>query len=610
MDSIYEELTKRREYNFYSGEREIEYIYGEDELNMNEQLDLCDNLLNEIINMHNNNEICPKFHLKDDVLIGYKNILVKKITVFLSENLLDIKWFSKFTDYLLFKGKESWMVKLGIVLAEFCEDNNKIIDVINVFSKDGEYIFYLDNIIKKMDNYNEYLFNLAKKSMGSIKLFSITNIRDYNDERLKYLIEESYKDKFYQDIYIKFIMEKLQLLNYISQDMEDKQIDNLSYIVSSYLKENNITSSSLNYGFIKEFLSLIKSRGNTLYALYAIYLIREGIIDSGKERIKYDIDKFLNNKSWIYIFEDSVLKAKGDSEAIIDLADYYNYQLTFNDFLPYLERDKRDLSVYFYIVQDGSKKDKKAMIKYFYNNFNIEDFIGNPDDIDECENSRDDLILSLVINSSKVIPKEGKTISMLGLFGNKNEVRRESIRILRRYRDDIDDKEWEIIKKCYKNEPNKKLKILLEKLIINDENNKKEFIDVKGKILEEHIEDVYLITTEVCGISYRHRGLLEEELEKSSIFYLDRDVNNEYNDNAIKIAGESGFVIGYVPKQYSMILNNMLIGNKYLYAKVEDYELDKDYVKINIYESYKDVVDAINNTLQMITEKQNGSYIN
>ena len=73
--------------------------------------------------------------------------------------------------------------------------------------------------------------------------------------------------------------------------------------------------------------------------------------------------------------------------------------------------------------------------------------------------------------------------------------------------------------------------------------------------MEEHIEDVYLITTEVCGISYRHRGLLEEELEKSSIFYLDRDVNNEYNDNAIKIAGESGFVIGYVPKQYSMILN-------------------------------------------------------
>ena len=292
------------------------------------------------------------------------------------------------------------------------------------------------------------------------------------------------------------------------------------------------------------------------------------------------------------------------------MADYYDYQLTFEDFLPYLERNKRDLAIYFYIAQDGSKKDKTEMIKFFYNNFNIKNYIGHPVDSEEAGDREDDIIFALIINASKNMPKEAKTIAMLGLFGNCNEVRRQSVRILRRYRDDIDSKDWGIIKGCYEGECNKDIKILLEKLIFRDENNKKEVIELKDKVLEEHIEDVYLVTCNVCGVSHRHRGFLESEVERSRIFYLKRDTENEYNDKAIKIAGESGFVIGYVPKEFSIILNNMIIANKYLYAKIEDYNFDNDYIKVNIYESYEDVIDAINNTLQMITETQNGSYIN
>ena len=86
------------------------------------------------------------------------------------------------------------------------------------------------------------------------------------------------------------------------------------------------------------------------------------------------------------------------------------------------------------------------------------------------------------------------------------------------------------------------------------------------QFLEEHIEDVYLVTCNVCGVSHRHRGFLESEVERSRIFFLKRDTENDYNDKALKIAGESGFVIGYVPKEFSIILNNMIIANKYLYA--------------------------------------------
>ena len=610
MDSIYKNLKNNNNYNCYSGKEEVEYIFGDNKLSVNEQIDLCDYLLDKVINMQNKNEICPDFTLKENLLISYKDVFLRKIKIILDEDLLNRQWLKTFTEYLIFKSFKTWMVKLGLILLEFYENGSEIEKIIDVFSKEGEYIFYLDRTIKKMKVYEDFLFTLSKNTKGVIKLFALTNITYDNDEILKYFIEKAYKDDVYQDVYIDFIMNRIDLIRYLKDDMDEKKLDNLSFILSTYLKENNITSSNYNYDFVREYFKIVKSRGNTLYSLYAIYLLRDGVIDNNKERIKYEVDKLLKNKNMTYIFQDSVEKAKGDCEAIIDLADYYGAQLSFEDFLPYIEKNKREISVYFYIVQDGSKKDKMQMIKYFYNNFKVKDYIGNPKDIGGRENTLEDLIFALVISSSKTMPEEGKTISMLGLFGNKNEVRREAIRILRRYRDDIDEKEWEIIKDCYNREPNEKLKILLEKLIFSDENNKKEFVEVKDKIEEEHVEDVYLVTTKVAGTSYRHRRFLEEALETSVRFYLVRDTENEYNSISIKIVSEEGYVIGFVPKQYCCILNNMIIGNKYLYAKIEDFELDKDYIKVNIYESYEGVVEAINNTLQMITAEQNGSYIN
>lgn len=610
MDVIYDELNKKKEYDFYSGRREIEVLYSSENLNINEQVELCDYLLSMLMKMHESKIISPEFHLKDDILIECRDTLIRKIKVLMEENLLDKVWMESFTDFLLFKSNEKWMVKLGIILSQFYEDFNKIKNVIDVFSKSGEYIFYLDNAIKMMDGYNDYLFCLGKRSKGSIKLFALTNIDNYKDDYVRFIVEEGYKDEYYKNIYIKFILTKIDLLNYLNNNINESKLDNLSYVVSVYLKENNISSSSINYKFIKEFLTILKVKGNSFYCLYCMYLIKESVLDTAEDRFKADIDKFLKNKNWFYIFKESVLKAKGESEAIIDLADYYGYQLTFEDFIPYLERNKRDMSIYFYIVQDGNKRDKIQMIKFFYNKFNIKNYIGNPVDKEEVDDNSDDIIFALVINASKNMPKEAKTIAMLGMFGNSNEVRMQAVRILRRYRDDINKKDWSIIKSCYDEEPNKDIKLLLDKLLFRDENNKKEVIEIKNKICEEHIEDVYLVTCNVCGTAYRHRGLLENEIEKSKIFYLERDTANEFNNSAIKIAGESGFVIGYVPEELCVILNNMIIGNKYLYAKIEDYDFDRDYIKVNIYESYEDVVDAINNTLQMITENQNGSYIN
>ena len=77
--------------------------------------------------------------------------LIKKMKMLLDEDLLNKAWIKEFTDFLLFKSEEKWMVKLGIILSEFYEDINEVKRVIDVFSKSGEYIFYLDNVIKRIE---------------------------------------------------------------------------------------------------------------------------------------------------------------------------------------------------------------------------------------------------------------------------------------------------------------------------------------------------------------------------------------------------------------------------------------------------------------------------
>ncbi|MGO0807447.1 HIRAN domain-containing protein, partial [Clostridioides difficile] len=38
-------------------------------------------------------------------------------------------------------------------------------------------------------------------------------------------------------------------------------------------------------------------------------------------------------------------------------------------------------------------------------------------------------------------------------------------------------------------------------------------------------------------------------MEKSKIYYLTREKDNLYDEKAIKIVGETGYVIGYVPRK-------------------------------------------------------------
>ncbi len=69
-------------------------------------------------------------------------------------------------------------------------------------------------------------------------------------------------------------------------------------------------------------------------------------------------------------------------------------------------------------------------------------------------------------------------------------------------------------------------------------------------------------------------------------------------------------MIGYVPRKENYILSNLLDGGKLLYCRVTEYNLYEDCIYANVYLSYKDVIETVENSLKMVLDKSRIKLIN
>ena len=81
-------------------------------------------------------------------------------------------------------------------------------------------------------------------------------------------------------------------------------------------------------------------------------------------------------------------------------------------------------------------------------------------------------------------------------------------------------------------------------------------------------EDIYLITVYVAGLfHYVDMNTFDKEIKEKDSLDLFREPNNEYDKKAILVKFKDK-KIGYVPRQYNLILANLMDAGKMLYGKV------------------------------------------
>ncbi|KPI48226.1 restriction endonuclease [Clostridioides difficile] len=621
MDSIFKQLQEVEGYDGYKESFEMNYLCIYENIPLREQVELANNLVDGILSMYKSesNEIYLLENNNFKPLICYFEIFIKKINTLVKEMLIDKKWLCKLTKELIYKSEKAEYVKLGLVLSEKYLEVENIREVVDTFSKSGEYVFYLSNTIKKLEFYNTYLFNLSKKATGSIKVFAIVNMEILDSKINSYLIEEGYKDTKYERLLINYIVSIIDLYEYLERrDLDREKINNLAHLICNYLLSVEFKYIGNKVILVNQFLPIVVTYGTTFKSLYSIFLIAINVLkDENIECDKVEFEKEMNavllSKKWKGIYFEALKNANGKTEDMIKMSEIYAVNLSFDDLLPYLDRDIRDFEVYWYISKKGETSSKLKLLNFFEKKFNLDDLTGKMEDIEKdrlTQEYYDDMLFFIVIKGSNSLYPQGKNISLKGIFGNINEVRKESINILKRYREKLSLEELKIVKEAYEKERNIRLKDELRRLLYESNNLKKEFVNIEKIKVDEHGKDIYLTSVAVAGSRFRNRECLEKELEKSKIYYLNREKDNLYDENAIKIVGETGYVIGYVPRKDNYILSNLIDGGKLLYCRVTEYNLYEDYIYANVYLSYKDVIETVENSLRMVLDKRKVKVIN
>ena len=121
-------------------------------------------------------------------------------------------------------------------------------------------------------------------------------------------------------------------------------------------------------------------------------------------------------------------------------------------------------------------------------------------------------------------------------------------------------------------------------------NHGKDFppLDKKSHIPEISPNDISLEYSDVVG-SFAIKDFEEiiKKLKSGDIVLLEREPDNRYDENAIRVDNWQGQKLGYIPRQKNPPLAKLIDDGRLLYAKVESKSDHKPYLIIEIFQSAK-----------------------
>lgn len=607
MDSIYSKLKKTNRYNGSTGEEEINFLYFYSSIPTRIQALLADELIKSIMDMKVEKKKKVYLLMNDIPIISYSDALISKIKALVREGMISEIWLKNLIKTLVFEGVDKKAVQLGLLLAGEYIQKKYIQDVVETFCKDGDYIFYIKDMLYNMKKYNSFLYNLAQKSSGSVKIFCILNMEILDDKIKRYIIEESYKNEIEEELLIDYIILNVDIGEYIkSNQLTSEKVNNLGYIIQSYISYKELESLDIKEELVNNYIPLAIEKGNDIYCLYSMFLIKSEIEKDdkfllNKKKIINDIKNVINQEKWKQTFIKAIYDNSVQADLIIELACYYSYKLSFDELEKFLVKEYKNINIYEYLAENGDISDREKIFNFFESKFDLDLIMDGPENIlieDVDSNYIEDILFLFVVRGLRKLSEKGKQIALRALSARLNDTRWQAINMLEKY-ESFTDEEIKLIELAEENEPNEDIRNRIKQInrfgVI-----RKDFIKIEDIRITPYIDDIYLSSIEIGGIKERNQYYLQNELEQSTLYYITLYKENEYDIQDVKVVGPGGYILGYISKEEKNIFKNLMKGGKYLYCRLDEYDLTKSFVKVKVYLSLKDIVDYCQETIQLM----------
>ena len=114
-----------------------------------------------------------------------------------------------------------------------------------------------------------------------------------------------------------------------------------------------------------------------------------------------------------------------------------------------------------------------------------------------------------------------------------------------------------------------------------------EAVEMNGieNVIMPLMNEIFLSFTDIAGTRYCNNQDVFKRLEKNDPLLLEREADNKYDSNAIKVLTADGEKLGYIPKRDNTIFTRLMDAGKILHAIVYScYKADyaQWYVSIKI----------------------------
>ena len=96
------------------------------------------------------------------------------------------------------------------------------------------------------------------------------------------------------------------------------------------------------------------------------------------------------------------------------------------------------------------------------------------------------------------------------------------------------------------------------------------------------VQEVELLDCNVAGTTFLDLDDIEPKLKKHQLLMLQREIKNEYDNNAILILTEGGQKLGYVPQDKNEVLSKLMDAGKLLFGRLDEKSWVDDWLKLDI----------------------------
>lgn len=617
--SIYESLKNLDGYIDYSANIEFEYRYKYKPVSDVEKRNYRNIVLKSLIEVYKGDIEKIKFPETKYPVALYIYNFVNSVRGVVSEGIIPIEWIEEFTKFIILNSNEKKEVQIALALGEYFLADNLVNEISKVFSKSGNYILYNLGIIKRMKNYNSFLFELIKNTDGVIRLYATEYIEEIDMEITKYMFNEGYKNKYYREFMIGLVMSTFNRTAYLRrEDITDEEVNNFCKLFAETFKMSGTEVFTGDIDFLDTLLYKIENQGNSIEALYSIIAIAETILDD--DTVEIDEEEFVDGIKSLTTqkkFKDAVKEAfeEGTFEfsSLAILAEEAEVDINFKMVRKYLDKNKYNLGVYRELLKRESSANRVEVVNYVEKNLDFSDIVGNMEGIslrEERELNRKERLFNLVLNELSKIYPVGSKLLKLGMQANSTVIRRNTAKVLLKLRKQLPDEFVEYISSRFSMEIIPEVKTSYEKIINRNIDKKLERVSTNDIKVGRYPKDVCILDSYIAGLAYNDRDMLERELREGARLFMKRDYLNKYDERAIKIVSKSGFVLGFIPKKDNEIISRLMDSGRYFYCIINDVDMDRLNVEIDIYLSYKDVMNEVSQITKSIFAETRDKKLN